>query len=416
VRKAPLGLAGIRWVLATVAGLLAALVSGPGLAPVAASGALPPGYARFDVEPGEIAANDTVTVGSIDPCPAPPAETARAVVQVLVNQVQVGGLVPVQHASVQADAAGDWSAPVRIAAAGTYQFNAECGTSADDPNPYSAYGPGPDVVVVTSSDGYYIAGRDAVVASAAFGDAAAVGPDYAVPLPVAPVVGVAADPTTGLGYWQVAADGGVFAWGTAPFEGSAAGVRLAAPMSGMVPTPSGKGYWLLGRDGGIFTFGDAVFYGSGVGENPTSPAVGVARTGVHTAPGLLIAHADGSVWQLTSGSAQPVAAPIKGLAAPMVGIASTPSEMGFYLVGADGGVFTFGDAVFAGSAVPLNPVAPIVGMAVRYDGGYWVLGSDGGIFSFGDAPFEGSYQGTAHAGAGPAVGLAATPDPLAPLR
>ena len=30
----------------------------------------------------------------------------------------------------------------------------------------------------------------------------------------------------------------------------------------MATTPSGLGYWLVGSDGGIFGFGDATFHGS----------------------------------------------------------------------------------------------------------------------------------------------------------
>ena len=30
----------------------------------------------------------------------------------------------------------------------------------------------------------------------------------------------------------------------------------------MAATPDGKGYWLVASDGGIFAFGDAPFYGS----------------------------------------------------------------------------------------------------------------------------------------------------------
>jgi len=57
----------------------------------------------------------------------------------------------------------------------------------------------------------------------------------------------------------------------------------------------------------------------------------------------------------------------------------------------EGGIFSFGDAAFHGSAggVPLN--APIVGMASTRDGGgYRLVASDGGIFSFGSASFQGS--------------------------
>jgi ribosomal protein L24E len=70
---------------------------------------------------------------------------------------------------------------------------------------------------------------------------------------------------------------------------------------------------------------------------------------------------------------------------------STPDGKGYWLVAADGGIFTFGDAGYFGStgAVPLNQ--PIVGLAATVDGaGYLLVAADGGIFTFGDAQFFGS--------------------------
>lgn len=76
---------------------------------------------------------------------------------------------------------------------------------------------------------------------------------------------------------------------------------------------------------------------------------------------------------------------------PACGIAATPSGDGYYIVAQDGGVFTYGDAVFHGSqgGKPMN--AAVVGIAVRpQNDGYWLVGADGGVFSFGAAPFHGS--------------------------
>ena len=84
------------------------------------------------------------------------------------------------------------------------------------------------------------------------------------------------------------------------------------------------------------------------------------------------------------------------LNSPIVGMASTPDGGGYWLVAADGGIFTHGDAGFFGSQGATHLNSPIVGMASTPDGGgYWLVAADGGIFTHGDAGFFGS-QG-AHA-------------------
>ncbi len=94
---------------------------------------------------------------------------------------------------------------------------------------------------------------------------------------------------------------------------------------------------------------------------------------------------------------------------PIVGMAPTADGGGYWLVASDGGVFTFGDAGFYGSTGALTLNKPIVGMAPTPDGGgYWLVASDGGVFTFGDANFYGS-TGSLKLNK-PIVGLAPTPD------
>src|SRR6185437_12335066 len=69
-----------------------------------------------------------------------------------------------------------------------------------------------------------------------------------------PIVAMAATPDNG-GYWEVASDGGIFAFGDAGFYGSEGGHALNAPIVGMAVAPKGLGYWEVASDGGIFTFG-----------------------------------------------------------------------------------------------------------------------------------------------------------------
>ncbi len=97
------------------------------------------------------------------------------------------------------------------------------------------------------------------------------------------------------------------------------------------------------------------------------------------------------------------------LNAPIVGMAATPDGGGYWFVASDGGVFSYGDAHFFGSTGGQHINAPIVGMAATPDGGgYWLVAADGGVFNYGDANFYGS-AGSLHLNK-PIVGMAATAD------
>ena len=134
----------------------------------------------------------------------------------------------------------------------------------------------------------------------------------------ASIVGMAAT-SDGGGYWLVAADGGVFAFGDAGFFGSMAGALGGNRAVAIAGTPDGGGYWLLGRDGGVFAFGDASFFGSVPGQG-------------------LVADA------------------------PLTGISATPDGHGYWLVAANGSVYDYGDANWLGGLGQLRLNAPIAGV------------------------------------------------------
>ena len=95
------------------------------------------------------------------------------------------------------------------------------------------------------------------------------------PAPQAPYYRAIAHDGSDNGYWIVGGDGGVFAFGGAPFDGSTGGKALAAPVVGMAATPSGNGYWLVASDGGLFSFGGAGFHGSIGGTHFNAPVDGM---------------------------------------------------------------------------------------------------------------------------------------------
>ena len=82
--------------------------------------------------------------------------------------------------------------------------------------------------------------------------------------------------------------------------------------------------------------------------------------------------------------------------APIVGIAAAGDRPGIRpRRRSDGGIYDYGVGFFGsvpGSlAAGQHLVAPIVGIAVTHSGsGYWEVGADGGVFNYGDAPFLGS--------------------------
>ncbi len=224
----------------------------------------------------------------------------------------------------------------------------------------------------------------------AFGDANFYGSEGGTHLNQ-PIVGIASTRDGG-GYWEVAADGGVFAFGDANFYGSEAGTHLNQPIVGIASTHDGGGYWEVAADGGVFAFGDANFYGSEGGTHLNQPIVGIAST--HDGGGYWEVAADGGVFAFGDANFYGSEGGTH-LNQPIVGIASTRDGGGYWEVAADGGVFAFGDANFYGSEGGTHLNQPIVGIASTHDGGgYWEVAADGGVFAFGDANFYGSEGGT----------------------
>jgi hypothetical protein len=63
-------------------------------------------------------------------------------------------------------------------------------------------------------------------------------------------------------------------------------------------------------------------------------------------------------------------------------MAATSNSQGYWMVASDGGIFSFGNAQFYGSASGKS-TSPIVGMAADpATGGYWEVSSNGGVFSY----------------------------------
>ena len=282
-------------------------------------------------------------------------------------------------------------------------FSAPGGAPSLSPDPAGGTAPAPSPTCQASQQtapGYWQVAADGGVFT--FGGAGFYGSTGSMRLNK-PVVGLAPTPDH-RGYWLVASDGGVFAYGDAGFYGSTGAMVLNKPIVGMIPSITGRGYWLVASDGGVFAFGDAPFDGSAGGDNLAYPVTAAAPS--YLGGGYWLVDSNGQVFNYGNATfrGQPTFAP-GGYC--ITGMAGTHSSRGYWLASANGNVAGFGDAAPYGSMYgqPLN--ALVVGMAATPDGrGYWLQGADGGIFTFGDAPFLGSMGGQRLNA--PMVGIAAT--------
>ena len=176
-------------------------------------------------------------------------------------------------------------------------------------------------------------------------------------------------------------------------------VRTGSAFTGWTTAADGSGAaW---ANGAVYDFATDVTLYAQWSSSPPAPI-----TATHDGRGYWLVASDGGVFSYGDASFYGSAGSL-ALDRPIVGMASTPDGRGYWLVASDGGIFSYGDASFYGSAGSLALDRPIVGLASTPDGrGYWLVAGDGGIFSYGDADFYGSAGSLALDR--PIVGLAST--------
>ena len=163
--------------------------------------------------------------------------------------------------------------------------------------------------------------------------------------------------------------------------------------------------------------GNGVVRGGYSGDANSSTSSGTTNVNVTAPPphGYWLVGSDGGIFTFGSAQFYGSTGSLK-LQRPVVGITPTASDNGYWLVASDGGIFSFDTGFYgsipglglhpAGSGLPNSLNAPIVGMVpTASGGGYFMVASDGGVFSFGNARFEGSCPGIGGC-AGKAVAVA----------
>ncbi len=181
-------------------------------------------------------------------------------------------------------------------------------------------------------------------------------------------------------HWEWVGDGGTVR--ATPKRGDAVA---------LLPSADDRGYATVTGLGALGLHGNFVNHGSA--SNIQLQWVMVGATTTHSRGGYWMVAADGGVFSFGKAGFHGSLGG-RRLNSPVNGMASTRSGRGYWLVAWDGGIFTFGDARFFGSTGGMHLNRPVVAMAPTPSGkGYWLVASDGGIFTFGDAHFYGSLGG-----------------------
>jgi hypothetical protein len=264
---------------------------------------------------------------------------------------------------------------------------------------WSANAPTPTPPTPTPVHGYWLVGSDGGIFN--FGSAQFSGSTGGLVLQ-RPVVGIVPTKDDG-GYWLDASDGGVFSFGDTQFYGSIPGLglhpagsglpnSLNAPIVGMVPSNDDGGYFMVASDGGIFAFGDAHFAGSCPGIGGCSGAA-VAVMPDASGNGYWLVTKTGSVY--TFGDASYYGAP-GNTGSPVTSAVRTPNGGGYWILTANGTVYNYGDAGNYGDAASsfggFNPATAI--FTTSDGGGYWIASANGTVDQYGDAPNDGGMSGT----------------------
>ncbi len=144
---------------------------------------------------------------------------------------------------------------------------------------------------------------------------------------------------------------------------------------------------------------------------PATPIVGIVA--VATNRGYFLVGQDGGVF--TFGPAGTVtflgSLPGRGIHVNnIIGMAATPSGNGYWLVSATGTVYAFGAAqqnLGAAKGTP-SPVSAIAGTATG--GGYWITTQNGAVYAFGNAkkPSPGTLPAISDTPAHPVIGIVPT--------
>ena len=250
------------------------------------------------------------------------------------------------------------------------------------------------------NEGYWLVGSDGGIFT--FGNAQFYGSTGSLVLQ-RPVVGITTTADRG-GYWLDASDGGVFSFGDTQFYGSIPGLgihpygsglpnSLNAPIVGMVPSFDDHGYFMVASDGGVFAFGDAKFAGSCYSVGGCAGAA-VAVMPDASGNGYWLVTNLGAVYGF--GDAPYLGAP-GNTGSQITSAVRTPDGGGYWILDAAGNVHGYGDAPDLGNYTNSSGAFTGIASAIFTDAlgdGYGVAALNGKVTTFGGLPNYGGMQNT----------------------
>jgi hypothetical protein len=202
---------------------------------------------------------------------------------------------------------------------------------------------------------------------------------------------------TGDGYWVMRGDGSVTAYGAATYYGSpwsdgigeTGGTGPAGNRWQLIaPTPTDEGYWCVAVDGRIRAYGDATDYGATIpGFVYTTSTYIAGGSSLKESQGLLVASTDGTVYDF--GDATHYGNWTAGGSEYLVTVMPTIAGDGYWLMKQGGAIQAKGAAVHYGQASPTTLESPSLAydqlMPTPSDEGYYILRRTGELYAFGDA-------------------------------
>ncbi len=151
-----------------------------------------------------------------------------------------------------------------------------------------------------------------------------------------------------------------------------------------------QNYNKVSISGQVIATSPGAFYGDLTNNPPASPIVSGTMTS--NGGGYWLLGSDGGVFTFGNASFYGSLSGTK-LSGTPIGIIASTDNNGYIIATSTGSIYVFGDAVSYGEITSAIP-STIVSIIPTFDNhGYWLISSDGGVFSFGDAGFYGSAFG-----------------------